>query len=54
MNPTTTSFISWWNAESPLFSKMCSTEEGETFTHGQVVMIHAILFFVLIIGGLFA
>lgn len=28
----------WWHAKSETFSQLCATEEGETFTHGQVVL----------------
>ena len=28
----------WWNEESETFSMLCATKDGETFTHGQVVL----------------
>lgn len=48
MKPTTTAFKNWWNAKSELFSKLCATEPGETFTHGDVVLAN-----LFIIGLLF-
>ena len=33
----------WWNAKSETFSSLCATEEGETFTHGQVVLANLAL-----------
>ena len=30
----------WWNAESETFTRICATDEGETFTHGEVVLAH--------------
>ena len=29
---------SWWGATSETFSRLCGTEDGETFTHGEVVL----------------
>lgn len=59
MIPTTASFVDWWFAKSETFTKLCATEEKESFTHGDVVMTHVllVLFFVLLfitdwLGGL--
>lgn len=30
----------WWSAESKTFTLLCATEKGETFTHGQVVLMN--------------
>lgn len=52
MRPTTTTFLKWWNAKSDLFTRMCATEPGESFTHGQVVLMHLFLLFLLIMCGI--
>ena len=56
MRPTTTSIRKWWNAKSDLFTELCATEPGETFTHGEVVLAHvAVVVFlaiVLFVGGM--
>ena len=40
---TTTSIRKWWHAKSETFSTLCATDEGETFTHGEVVLMHLYL-----------
>ena len=41
----------WWNAKSVTFTRLFATEEGEAFTHGQVVLAHlGVLLFILILG----
>lgn len=52
MRPTTTSIKKWWYAKSDLFTTMCATEPGETFTNGEVVIAHIVLVAFLIIAGI--
>lgn len=40
----------WWREQSQTFTALCGTE-GDTFTHGDVVMAHlGIVAFILILG----
>ena len=42
---------SWWQGKSEAFSQLCSTEKGETFTHGQVVLANlGMLLFLIVLG----
>ena len=42
---------SWWQGKSETFSQLCSTEEGETFTHGQVVLANmGVVLFLVVLG----
>ena len=41
----------WWTAKSETFSDLCATEEGETFTHGEVVLANlGAAAFILLLG----
>ena len=41
----------WWDSRSETFSRLCATEEGETFTHGQVVLANmGLLLFLVVLG----
>ena len=41
----------WWDGKSETFSRLCATEEGETFTHGQVVLANlGVLLFLVVLG----
>ena len=41
----------WWGSKSETFSQLCATEEGETFTHGQVVLANVgVLLFLIVLG----
>ena len=41
----------WWNSKSETFSQLCATEEGETFTRGQVVLANlGVLLFLVVLG----
>ncbi len=42
----------WWSATSKSFTALCATDEGEVFTHGQVVKAHLWLAVVLILIGI--
>ena len=42
----------WWGATSKSFTALCATEEGEVFTHGDVVKAHLALAAVLILIGI--
>ena len=42
----------WWCAASNSFTALCATEEGEVFTHGDVVKAHLALALVLILIGI--
>lgn len=41
----------WWSARSESFTALCATEEGEVYSHGDVVKVHlGVLLFILILG----
>lgn len=42
----------WWSTTSKSFTALCATEEGEVFTHGDVVKAHLWLAAVLILIGI--
>ncbi len=42
----------WWNARSKSFTALCATDEGEVFTHGDVVKVHLALAAVIILIGI--
>lgn len=42
----------WWSTTSKSFTALCATEEGEVFTHGDVVKAHLALAAVLILIGI--
>ena len=42
----------WWRAASKSFTALCATEEGEVFTHGDVVKAHLALAAVLTLIGI--
>ena len=42
----------WWNATSETFTQLCATDEGEVFTHGEVVKAHLVLAAVLMLIGI--
>lgn len=42
----------WWSSTSNSFTALCATEEGEVFTHGDVVKAHLALAVVLILIGI--
>ena len=46
------SIIQWLCARSESFTALCATEEGEVFTHGDVVKAHLWLALVLILIGI--
>lgn len=46
------SMKAWWHARSESFTALCATEEGEVFTHGDVVKAHLWLALVLILIGI--
>jgi len=52
MRPTTTSIRKWWYAKSDLFTTMCATEPGETFTHGEVVLTNLFIVLLFAVCGL--
>ena len=44
----------WWNARSESMTALCATDEGEVFSHGDVVKAHlwlAALIILIVIGG---
>ena len=43
-------FIEWWNAECKTFRPFC--EDGETFTHGGVILVHMWAVAVLLAAGI--
>lgn len=45
-------FRAWWHGESVTFTRLCATDEGETFTHGEVVVAHVVLVILLIVAGI--
>lgn len=51
MKPTTTAIKNWWNAKNELFTLVCSTERGESFTNGDVVLAHFALAVIFVIIG---
>ena len=42
----------WWSATSKSFTALCATDEGEVFTHGDVVKAHLALAAVLFLIGI--
>ena len=42
----------WWKTASNSFTALCATDEGEVFTHGDVVKAHLALAAVLILIGI--
>ena len=42
----------WWNATSETFTRLCATDEGEVFSHGEVVKAHLVLAAVLMLIGI--
>lgn len=42
----------WWSSTSNSFTALCATDEGEVFTHGDVVKAHLALAAVLILIGI--
>lgn len=42
----------WWNARSKSFTALCATDEGDVFTHGDVVKAHLALAAVIILIGI--
>ena len=42
----------WWNARSESMTALCATDEGEVFTHGDVVKAHLALAAVLTLIGI--
>lgn len=47
-----TAIKKWWNAKSDLFTTMCATERGESFTHGDVVLAHLFLLILTLVIGI--
>lgn len=47
--PTTTSIRQWWHAKSETFSRL---GDGDTYTHGEVVLAHLFVVLLFIICGL--
>ncbi len=45
------SIKAWWNAKSNTFTRLCATEPGEIFTHGQVILAHLFLLFLILMCG---
>lgn len=43
-------FETWWNSISVTFTRLCATDEGEVFTHGEVVKAHLYAAVVILIG----
>ena len=43
-------FETWWNSISVTFTRLCATDEGESFTHGEVVKAHLYAAVVILIG----
>lgn len=55
MSMRTSAIKKWWRSKSKLFTTMCATELGESFTNGEVVLVHlfiVVFLFVLSIIGL--
>lgn len=42
----------WWSATSKSFTVLCATDEGEVFTHGDVVKANLYVVLVLILIGI--
>ena len=42
----------WWNARSESFTALCATEDGEVFSHGDVVKAHLWLAAVIVLIGI--
>lgn len=42
----------WWSSASKSFTALCATDEGEVFTHGDVVKVHLALAAVIILIGI--
>jgi hypothetical protein len=42
----------WWDATSETFTALCATEEGEVFTHGDVVKAHLWLAAAIVLTGI--
>ena len=42
----------WWSATSQTFTALCAIDEGEVFTHGDVVKVHLWLAAVLTLTGI--
>lgn len=42
----------WWNARSESMTALCATDEGEVFSHGDVVKAHLWLAAVIILIGI--
>jgi hypothetical protein len=40
----------WWYGTSHTFTALCATEDGESFTHGEVVKAHLYAAVVILIG----
>ena len=43
-------FETWWYGTSHTFTALCATEDGESFTHGEVVKAHLYAAVVILIG----
>ena len=43
-------FETWWNSISVTFTRLCATDEGEVFSHGEVVKAHLYAAVVILIG----
>ena len=45
------SLKAWLSTKSETFTALCATDEGEVFTHGDVVKAHlGVVLFILILG----
>jgi len=42
----------WWSTTSKSFTALCATDEGEVFTHGDVVKANLYVVLVLILIGI--
>ena len=52
VSPWHAAWQQWAARRSETFTALCSTEEGEVFTHGDVVKAHLALFAVIILIGI--
>ena len=42
----------WWSTTSKSFTALCATDEGEVFTHGDVVKANLYVVLILILIGI--
>lgn len=40
----------WWYGTSHTFTALCATEDGESFTHGEVVKAHLFMAVLVLLG----